>query len=180
MTSIYDKLLDKIEPWDTVTQFADWVISHNLPIALTSSTEVYESDDAMTFPIFRYNNFQAELYILYSPLAVPEHSHPFVEVVQLPIGKGDNAIKPILPNEVLKYPNSHGGGRFTGIDFSVDKRMLLITFEKWPKNTVPSTIAAVWKGKTLGPKHEGLIRRFFPNAYIKDGYADVLRNKQDE
>jgi hypothetical protein len=40
----------------------------------------------------------------------------------------------------------------------------------------PTTIASMWKGKTAGPMQEKLIKRFNPDAYVVDGYADSSPN----
>jgi hypothetical protein len=37
----------------------------------------------------------------------------------------------------------------------------------------------MWKGKTVGPMQENLIRRFHPDAYVIDGYADITRKMSD-
>jgi hypothetical protein len=37
----------------------------------------------------------------------------------------------------------------------------------------------MWKGPTVGPLQEALIKRFNPDAYVVDGYADITR-KQDQ
>jgi hypothetical protein len=34
----------------------------------------------------------------------------------------------------------------------------------------------MWKGKTAGPMQEKLIKRFNPDAYVVDGYADSSPN----
>jgi hypothetical protein len=36
----------------------------------------------------------------------------------------------------------------------------------------------MWKGTTVGPMHEALIRRFNPTAYVVDGYADITRSAE--
>jgi hypothetical protein len=163
--------LAKLENWQSLEEFKDWYSSFNLPLAMPSNFEVYESDDALSFPLFRYKNFQVELYVLYNPIEVPAHSHPYVEVIQSSFNKTGIQYSP-----KLVYPETHGSATFKEVFDACDNRLLLLTFEKWPINTRPSTIAAVWKGVTAGPKQEALIKRFFPNAYITKGYADITRS----
>jgi hypothetical protein len=51
----------------------------------------------------------------------------------------------------------------------------LVAFQHW-LHSDPNTIASQWKGPTAGRKHEALIRKFHPNAYIVEGYADITRS----
>jgi len=172
------QVLDSVRDWDSVKDFAEWYSSFGFPLLCPSDFEVYISDDAITFPIFRYNNFQVELYILDNDYKIAEHSHPYVDVIQSVLDKNSQYNwSPI--NLTLIYPDTHGSGNFNVFNDpdipNEDKRTLLLTFEKWPKNTKPSTLAAVWKGKLAGPLQEQLVRRFFPNAFIHNGYADITR-----
>jgi hypothetical protein len=166
--------LAELQNWDTLEQFKDWYTSFNLPLAMPSEFEVYESDDALSFPLFRYKNFQVELYVLYNPIEVPVHSHPYVEVIQASFNKDGIQYTP-----KLIYPDSHGSATFKEVFDARENRLLLLTFEKWPVNSTPSTIAAVWKGVTAGPKQEALVKRFFPNAYVVKGYADITRTSNE-
>ena len=52
----------------------------------------------------------------------------------------------------------------------------LVAFQHWLTRD-PTTIASMWKGTTAGPRHEAIIRRFNPDAYIKDGYADITQKQ---
>ena len=56
-----------------------------------------------------------------------------------------------------------------------DKGYPLLAIQHWLTRD-PTTIASMWKGNTVGPKQESLIRRFNPNAYIVKGYADITKN----
>lgn len=158
--------------WGSVYEFAQWVLSKNLPLCPMVGLEVIDTDDATAFPIYRHKNFQAELYV-FRPSTVPAHSHPYVEVAQSrmspEIGRWTDIKK------VLSYPATHGGADFVPDPTMRDKVGLLMTFQKWPEGTTPSTLAAAWKGPLMGPKQEALVRRFFPNAYIESGYADITK-----
>ena len=46
-------------------------------------------------------------------------------------------------------------------------------FQKWKDGLTPTTVAARWKGPTVGPMQEDLIRRLTPGATVTDGYADT-------
>lgn len=163
--------------WRTLREFAEWYMGLGVPLLCPPDLEVYESDDALTFPVFRKDNFQVELYVLFNPVAVPEHGHPGVEVIQSFMAGGTNT-KWGEFTPLLVHPMTHGGTDFVPfVRTAAPERKLLLTFEKWPVNTRPSTLAAAWKGQTVGPKQEALIRRFFPDAYVVDGYADITRSK---
>ena len=80
-----------------------------------------------------------------------------------------------LPNNkfgfstVLYKGESHGAG----IKLEAEtKGFPLIAFQHW-LDREPNTIASMWKGNTVGPKQDALIKRFNPDAYVKDGYADI-------
>jgi hypothetical protein len=156
--------------WESLEDFRDWYMGYGLPLAMPESFEIYESDDALSFPLFRYKNFQVELYVLHSPTKVLVHAHPYVEVIQF-----DFNVDSISSSPKLVYPATHGSAEFVERFDASEHRLLLLTFERWPVNSKPSTLAAVWKGYIHGPKQEALIRRFFPDAYINNGYADITR-----
>jgi len=50
----------------------------------------------------------------------------------------------------------------------------LFAFQHWLTRE-PTTVAAMWKGETVGPLQEKLIKRFNPDAYVVDGYADITK-----
>lgn len=162
--------------WADLREFAEWYMSLGAPLLCPSDTEVYVSDDALTFPIYRNGRYQVELYVLHNPLAVPQHSHPFVEVIQSYMTERDGTRWSEL-SPTLVYPDMHGGEDFRKFcREDRPERKLLLTFERWPANVRPSTLAAVWQGDTVGPLQEALIRRFFPEAYVVPGYADITRS----
>jgi hypothetical protein len=81
---------------------------------------------------------------------------------------------PLMSN-ILYRGESHGAGtrlEAETIGFP------LIAFQYW-EDRDPCTIAAMWKGPTVGPLQEALIRRFHPDAYVVDGYADITRSKDE-
>lgn len=169
------KFAPPAEGWADLREFAEWYMSLGAPLLCPSDTEVYVSDDALTFPIYRNGRYQVELYVLHNPVAVPRHGHPYVEVIQsFMTGDADLHWSDLSP--VLVHPEQHGGETFRKfVRSEAPERKLLLTFERWPEGVKPSTIAAVWKGDTVGPLQEALVRRFFPQAYVVPGYADITR-----
>lgn len=165
--------------WESVEKFAEWYAAFGFPFAGIAGFEVFVSDDAVAFPMFRHGQYQVELYILENATEVRQHSHPFVEVVQTTV----NTQIPELGfwsalTPPLIYPTEHGGANGLGFASGVaTTKCVMLTFEKWDEHVPVSTLAAAWKGKTAGPLQEALIRRFFPSAYIENGYADVTRSK---
>jgi hypothetical protein len=155
------------DTWTSTEDFAKWYVDNNTPFLPPVGTEVFMSDDATAFCMFRKGQFQVELYLVHPQPFVPEHEHPMVEVVEVAVT--DTTVN-LVP--VLKNGQAHG----TGIREKANVAGYpLISIQRWHPKLVPTTIAAQWKGKTAGVMHESLIRRFHPDAYIIDGYADVTR-----
>ena len=155
--------------WSNVKDFADWWMAAGMPMLYPKNPEVFLSDDATAVSIFRHGRFQVELYLIHPHPKVPEHEHPGVEVIKMSM---THAKHPIMSN-VLLDGESHGAG----VRLEAEKiGFPLIAFQHW-KTREPCTIAAMWKGPTVGPLQEALIKRFNPNAYVVDGYADITRSK---
>lgn len=158
------------EEWNTVQEFAEWWMQVGMPIKFPKNPEVFLSDDATAISIFRHGKFQVELYLIHPCPKVPEHEHPGVEVIKMTM---THAKHPIMSG-ILYNGESHGAG----MRIEAEKiGFPLIAFQKWLTRE-PTTIASMWKGKTVGPLQEALIKRFNPNAYIIDGYADITRSKE--
>ena len=158
------------ESWPGVQAFAEWWLASGTPIIANKGTEVFLTDDATASCLFRKGRFQVEMYLIHPQPMVPVHEHPNVEVIKMPMGIRDH----YSVSSVLKNNESHG----VGMRLEADKLgHQLIAFQHWLTRE-PTTIASMWKGKTVGPKHEALIRRFNPDAYIIDGYADITRTAE--
>lgn len=159
------------ETWENVKAFADWWMETGMPIIFPKNPEVFMSDDATAVSIFRHGRFQVEMYLIHPHPKVPMHEHPGVEVIKMRLG---NTKTPIMSNTLLRG-QAHGAGlRLEAEDLGFP----LVAFQHWIDRE-PCTVAAMWKGPTVGPLQEALIRRFHPDAYIVDGYADITR-KMDE
>jgi len=154
------------DTWVNVQSFCDWYMENNMPTRIPSNAEVFCSDDATAICLFRHNNFQVELYLVHPAPLVQIHEHPNVEVIKMNIAD-DMA----YAENVLQMGQSHGDGMRAKGDL---KGFPLIAFQHWKKNK-PTTIASAWKGKTVGPMHETLIKRFHPNSLVLSGYADITK-----
>jgi hypothetical protein len=155
------------ENWESIESFADWYVANGLPIRLPIDHEVFLSDDATAVCIFRHKQFQVETYLIHPSPLVPLHEHPGVEVIKARVVDDK-----ILLSEVLRKNESHGAG--FRVEFEKNG-FFLLAIQKWDEDLTPSTVAARWRGRTVGPKHREIIKRFSPNALILEDYADVTK-----
>lgn len=156
------------ETWETIEEFAEWWMQSRMPTIFPSNPIVYLSDDATAICLFRKGRFQVEMYLIHPQPGVPVHEHPGVEVIKIRAG---GATKGTVASAVLRNGETHGSGMRLEAEVS---GFPLLAIQHWLTRK-PTTIASMWKGTTAGPKHEALIRRYNPDAYIKDGYADITR-----
>ena len=173
--------------WETVREFCEWWNKENRPIAPPDET-VNLSDDATSFCLFRSGQFQVELYLIHPCPNLPIHGHPDVEVIKMRLDTwvidDERQLKNTTYREASKTlvtGETHG----VGINFK-DREVVsggggggfgLLAFQKWKDGLTPTTVAARWKGQTVGPMQEDLIRRLTPDAVVKDGYADTTGAK---
>lgn len=160
------------ETWAGVKEFADWWMASGMPMLFPKNPEVFLSDDATAISIFRHGRWQVEMYLIHPNPLVPEHEHPGVEVIKMTL---THAKVPLM-SAILHDGESHGAGarvEAESIGFP------LLAFQHW-KTREPCTIAAMWKGPTVGPKQEALIRRYNPDAYVVDGYADITKKVNND
>lgn len=163
--------LDIPDTWTDVKAFADWWMESGMPIVFPPKPEVFLSDDATSCAIFRHGRFQVEMYYIHPHPKVPQHEHPGVEVIKMRLG---NSRTPFMSG-TLKRGEAHGAGlRLEAEEIGFP----LVAFQHWIDRE-PCTVAAMWKGNTVGPKQEALIRRFNPDAYVVEGYADITRSKDE-
>lgn len=156
------------ETWDNVRAFADWWLQEGTPIIVNKGTEVFLSDDATATHLFRKGRFQVELYLIHPKPMVPVHEHPGVEVIKMAMGFTDH----LRISATLKNGESHG----SGMRMEAEKLGYpLFAFQHWLTRE-PTTIASMWKGNTVGRKHEKLIKKYNPGCFVEKGYADITKN----
>jgi hypothetical protein len=157
--------------WEDVKAFANWWMESGMPILFPKNPEVFLSDDATAISIFRHGRFQVELYLIHPNPKVPEHEHPDVEVIKMSL----TADKGPVMSTILKNGEFHGAGQ----RMAAEKiGFPLVAFQHWLTRE-PTTIASMWKGPTVGPLQEALVKRFNPDAYVVDGYADITRKHNE-
>lgn len=159
------------DTWENVQAFCDWWMAAKMPLIFPQFPEVFMSDDATAICLFRKGRFQVELYLIHPQPGVPSHEHPGVEVIKIRTGTpgGPRA------SEILHNGESHGSGMKLEAEI---RGFPLLAVQHWLTRD-PTTIASQWKGPTAGPKHEAVIRRFNPDAYIVENYADITRKMSD-
>lgn len=159
------------DTWGDTESFAEWYVKNNTPFMPPPGVEIFRTDDATSFCMFRKGQFQVELYLIHPQPNVPIHEHPGVEVVEVAI---TDTVVNIIP--VLKNGQSHGSGVREKANVA---GYPLISIQRWHPKLTPTTVASRWKGATVGPMQEDLIKRFYPDAYVTNGYADVTRTKNE-
>jgi hypothetical protein len=168
----------EIPEWQSVREFAKWWADSGCPLAPPSET-VNLSDDATSFALFRYGQFQVELYLIHPSPNLPRHEHPDVEVIKMRLdtflAHEGSVIKTSRQeaSTTLYQGESHGAGQNFKEKSGLDTGFGLLAFQKWKDGLTPTTVAARWKGETVGPKQEDLIRKLTPKALVRDGYADT-------
>lgn len=164
-----------IPEFSNLADFAEWYMRSGVPILIPDNREVFLSDDATATCFFRHGRYQFEMYFVHPEAKIPMHEHPGVENIEIPSGSWDFTDKNLrgrLEARIQKHGMAHGPSSFSN---SSPSGFALFSAQKWDEGLEISTIGARWKGPTVGPKHEALIRRFNPNCLIRDGYADVTR-----
>lgn len=169
----------EVPAWESVNEFCEWWVAVGCPIAPPSET-VHLSDDATSIALFRSGQFQVELYLIHPNPNLPIHGHPDVEVIKMRLDcfdTSDGVVKKTTLNpasEALLQGRSHGAGvNFKEGKTAENSGFGLLAFQKWKEGLTPTTVAARWKGRTVGPKQEALIRKLTPEALVESGYADT-------
>lgn len=160
---------------DSLDLFVDWYFASGTPrsIQVPADNPIMAIDGILGLTLFRFNQYQVQLFIAGPDVEVPEHTHPNVasyEVaifgvelthsgeVRVPMQRS-MAPRPITtPWEIpvtLDYfkrlrvnPNDIHGGR------SSPKGGSFMSLQEWQNGIKPTSVAADWSGPTLGRKHE--------------------------
>lgn len=164
--------LEVPETWKDVTEFGVWWVNNKMPIRFPIGAEVFRTDDATAVSLFKHGRFQVELYLIHPHPQLQDHEHPGVEVIKVRMGNN---------NETVGFTDALTDGRAHGAGVRLEAETVgfpLLAIQHW-KTQEPTTIASMWKGKTVGPMQEALIKRFHPDAYVVPGYADITRKMTD-
>jgi hypothetical protein len=165
---------EEVPEFSDLVHFTEWYLGAGMPILLPETTEVFLSDDATATCLFRHGRYQFEMYFIHPNPLIPVHSHPGVENIEIPSASWHNFSRRALEARLQGDNQSHGKGI---VERAGTAGFALFSAQKWREDLEISTIGARWKGSTAGPKHDALIRRFNPTAYIYPGYADVTREQ---
>lgn len=168
--------MGELEQIDNSLDFACWYLKRGMPNNIAGYPEVFLTDDATSTALFRYKRFQAELYFIHPSPVLHRHEHPGVEAVEI-LPHMWSASRDVLAGYVLKRGMSHGDSIRAA---AMKQGFVILSCQMWDDDLEISTIGSRWKGKTAGEKHEAIIRRFNPDCYIENGYADVTRKMVDE
>ena len=169
--------MKNIDPKDVpvfsdILHFTEWYLDAGGPIMIPQNAEVFLSDDATAFCLFRSGRYQFEMYLIHPHAKIPLHEHPGVENIEVPSPSWDRGTREDLSRRIQKNGMRHGGSNFSSF---TPRGFALYSAQRWDDGIPMSTIGARWKGPTVGPKHEALIRRFNPDCAIENGFADVTR-----
>ena len=171
--SNYFNYLKIPDTWSSLREFGNWYMAQKMPIRIPEDSAVFNTGQVTSFVSFRQDVYQVELYVVNPNIKAAEHYHPDIELFMCQIGAMNSNCALGTMGPVLNIGESHGA------EFKSDKGAVFLTFEKWNPQVKMTSASVNWKGKTDGALHDSLIRQYYPNAYIKDGYADITRNMND-
>lgn len=162
------------EDWGTLEEFTQWYLDAGMPWAIPASSRTIFTDNAASLILFRKGAYQVELYLIKDGTDIPMHEHPNMEVIQMVLlnryrsTSDPHDVDPLFGKTTPKlYPGDYHGSA----DGEVTNTFCLLTFEKWLKYE-PGTASSEWKGRTVGPLHDALIKGIHPNATVVNGTAD--------
>lgn len=168
----------EIPQFDSLGEFVYWYLKDGIKITNVHSPEVFLSDDATSISLFRSGRFQAELYLLHQDAVIPEHSHPGVKHIERGFS-GDN----MFINQTASDFDAMAAGDEVVHGADLRERAerngyMILSLQEWSEGLEVSTISSRWKGRTAGPKHEAIIKRFNPDCVLYTGYADVTKKQE--
>lgn len=161
------------DTWNTVRDFGQWYMAQNMPIRIPEDSAVFNTGQVTSFVSFRQDVYQVELYVVNPNIKAAEHFHPDIELFMCQIGAMNKGCALGFMGPTLEIGKSHG------TEFNSDSGAVFLTFEKWNPGVRMTSASVNWKGYTDGLLHDSLIRKYYPNAYIKNGYADITRTMND-
>jgi hypothetical protein len=172
------------DDWDSLEDFVDWYCNQRMPLMIPWNANVIRSDDAVAICLFRKGNYQVEFYIEYPNMYIYKHSHPRMEVITMTMGGGGNW-KP-TENSTTNTSHTWGGltskltnGNYHGGDSQsgTGNGFVILAFQRWENPEEMTSAAVQWKGELQGNYQADLIKKYYPDAFIRDGYADITRNQ---
>ena len=175
------------DDWSTLEDFVDWYCEQKMPMMIPWNADVIRSDDAVAICLFRKGHYQVEFYIEYPNMYIWKHSHPRMEVITMALGGG--GMMPPDEGSTTNTSSLWGGltlkltnGNYHGGDSDPGKAhgFVILAFQRWENPEEMTSAAIQWKGKIQGEHQAELIRKHYPDAYIKNGYADITMHKNKQ
>jgi hypothetical protein len=176
----YFKQVEIPDDWASLEDFVDWYCGQRMPMMIPWNADVIRSDDAVAICLFRKGHYQIEFYIEYPNMYIYKHSHPRMEVITMIMGGGGNW----KPNEnsttntshvwgaltsKLTNGNYHGGDSQSG----TGNGFVILAFQRWENPEEMTSAAVQWKGELQGTWQAELIKKHYPEAFMRSGYADI-------
>ncbi len=170
------------DDWDSLEDFVDWYCDQRMPLMIPWNANVIRSDDAVAICLFKKGHYQVEFYIEYPQMYIYKHSHPRMEVITMTMG-GGGTWSPVSNSKTntshtwggltskLINGNYHGGDLQSG----TGNGFVILAFQKWEKIEEMTSAAVQWKGELQGEWQAQLIKSHYPDAFIRNGYADISR-----
>lgn len=174
------------DDWDTLEDFVNWYCDQRMPMMIPWNANVIRSDDAVAICLFRKGNYQVEFYIEYPNMYIYKHSHPRMEVITMTMGGGGNW-KPTENSTTntshvwgaltskLTNGNYHGGDSQGG----TGNGFVILAFQRWENPEEMTSAAVQWKGQLQGDIQANLIKSYYSDSFIRDGYADITLKASD-
>jgi len=171
------------DDWSSLEDFVDWYCEQRMPMMIPWNANVIRSDDAVAICLFRKGNYQVEFYIEYPNMYIWKHSHPRMEVITMTMG-GGGTWKPD-EGSITNTSRTWGGlstklvnGGYHGgdEDAGTGNGFVILAFQRWENPEEMTSAAVQWKGQIQGQHQADLIKSYYPEAFIKEGYADVTKD----
>jgi hypothetical protein len=170
------------DDWASLEDFVDWYCTQRMPIMIPWDANVIRSDDAVAICLYRKGNYQVEFYIEYPNMYIRKHSHPRMEVITMSMGGGGTW----KPNEgsTTNTASTWGGlstklvnGAYHGgdADTTTGNGFITLAFQRWENPEEMTSAAVQWKGELQGEWQTELIKKHYPEAFMREGYADISK-----
>jgi quercetin dioxygenase-like cupin family protein len=166
------------ETWDTLEDFVKWYMEAGKPILVPWNARVIRTDDATAICVFKHDRYLVEMYMIHPGRTIPKHCHPGVEIITVLAGGG------IVSGKESLYGTSKWCGKTLGLSPGeyhggtnppLGTGFVLYSFEKWLGDTNMTSAAVQWKGPTAGSIHDSLINKYYPEALVEPGQADITK-----
>lgn len=157
-STVKGKKLAVSNRWATVKEFASWWIKDK-PIVVPFDAQVICSDDATAICLYRYEQFQVEIYLSHPGELIKQHCHPGVQIVIVKLGGGGEGEPAEDGGSTIRFEFSEilESGEYHGNNELSPSRGYLV-FQHWDSSLGTPTSAAIqWKGPAAGPKHEKIV-----------------------